>query len=121
MGDFRRYRRIVVCGDLYQGTTVYCVLTERYMAEQKTFDNITEAIFQCLKQTSAKKLGTVYLPPDACQGIATTQTIVGEIVVRFDLDQPSNRLTYEIQKKPVMVSAKQIWENIEAAISACGK
>jgi hypothetical protein len=91
------------------------------MAEEKTFDNVTEAIFQCLKQTSVEKLGTVYAPPEAHQGTATTQTIVGEIVLRFDLDQPNQKLTYEIQKKPVIVSAKQIWENIEAAISACGK
>ena len=91
------------------------------MADARIFDNVTEAIFQCLKQTSAEKLGTVYVPPEACQGTATTQTIVGEIVMRFDLDQPNNRLTYEIQKKPVMVSAKQIWENIEAAINACSK
>jgi hypothetical protein len=91
------------------------------MAEEKTFDNVTEAIFQCLKQTSAEKLGTLYVPPEAYQGTATTQTIVGEIVLRFDLDQPNQKLTYEIQKKPVIVSAKQIWENIEAAISACGK
>lgn len=91
------------------------------MAEEKIFDNITEAIFHCLKQTSSEKLGTVYVPPEAYQGIATTQTIVGEIVLRFDLDQPNKKLAYEIQKKPVVVSAKQIWESIEAAIIACNK
>ena len=88
------------------------------MAEQKTFDNVTETIFQCLKRRSVEKLGTVYLPPEAYQGTATTQTIVGEIVLRFDLDQPNQKLTYEIQKKPVFVPAEQIWESIQAAISA---
>jgi hypothetical protein len=91
------------------------------MAEEKTFDNITEAVFQCLKQTSAKKLGTVYVPPEAHQGVATTQTVVGEIVMRFDLDSSNQKLTYEIEKKPAFVSAQQIWENIEAAITRCGK
>ena len=52
----------------------------------KSYKNITAAIFSCVKTISEKEHGTVYDPPDANQGTATTDTAVGKVIVSFDLN-----------------------------------
>lgn len=91
------------------------------MADQKTFDKVTAAIFACVKAASEKEHGTKYVPPDANQGTATTQSIVGEVVLSFDFSPQASTLTYVITKKPFIVSANQIWDGIQTAITACSK
>jgi hypothetical protein len=85
----------------------------------KAYDNITEAIFDCVKAASAKAHGTVYDPPTADQGTATTETPVGKVVLGFDLDPATSVLTYTIQSKPFVVSDGEIWDGISGTISGC--
>lgn len=91
------------------------------MADQKTYNNVTAQIFECVKANSEKEHGTKYVPPDANQGTATTQSIVGEVVLSFDFNPQASTLTYVIKKKPFIVSASQIWDGIQTTITACSK
>ena len=88
------------------------------MASEKTYNNVTQAIWDCVKTTSAKENGTTYTGAD--QGTATTSTIVGQVVLS-NLFTPSARtLWYRIDKKPFVVSDSQIWSGVEQTLQACG-
>lgn len=89
------------------------------MAKTKSFDNVTSAIWECIKATSAKEHGTEYAPPNGNEGKATTSTAVGRIVLNFSLDPDQEMLTYTIEKKPFLVSENQIWSGIQDAIERC--
>jgi len=91
------------------------------MADERTYDNVTAPMFDCVKTSGEKTLGTKFVPSDAHQGTATTQSIVGEIVLSFDFDPQASTLTYKILKKPLMVSANQIWDSIQVGIDRCRK
>ncbi len=91
------------------------------MADEKTYNDVTAPIFDCVKTTGEKTLGTKFVPPDANQGTATTQSSVGEIVLNFDFDPQASTLTYKILKKPFMVSENQIWDSIQGGIDGCRK
>jgi len=85
----------------------------------KSYNDITSAIFSCVKATSEKEHGTVYDPPDANQGTATTDTAVGKVVVRFDLNPATEVLSYSITSKPFIVPASTIWNGITNTINGC--
>jgi hypothetical protein len=89
------------------------------MADCQTFDGVTPAVFACVKQQSAQQHGTVYAPPDASTGTATTDTPVGTVVVSFDLDTATVAITYCIVKKPFLVTESEIWNGIQSTINAC--
>jgi hypothetical protein len=88
------------------------------MSSSKTWNGVTESIFDCVKAESEREHGTKYDPPNGDQGTATTSTPVGDVVLRFDL-QPSGALTYTILKKPFLVSESQIWDGIADGLNAC--
>jgi hypothetical protein len=85
----------------------------------KTFPGVTDEIWACVKSSSAKDNGTVYDPPDANQGTATTKTIVGTVVLKFDFEPADTSVTYEIVSKPFIVTADEIWNGIQSNINSC--
>lgn len=91
------------------------------MSKSKTFENVTPAIWECVKATSLKEHGTVYAPPSANQGTATTKSIVGDVILSFNFNPANNSVAYTITKKPGIVSENQIWSGIESTIKGCSK
>ncbi len=89
------------------------------MAEERTFDGVTEAVWQALKQSTRDEFGTVYDPPGDDCGTAVTRTPIGDIVIRFVYEPDKERLTYRIERKPFFVSSRQIWEGTQDRIDAC--
>lgn len=89
------------------------------MGSSKTFYNVNAQIWACVKTTSNKEHGTVYNPPDADQGTATTSTPVGEIVLSFSFNPGQALVVYTIEKKPFFVSDSQIWDGIQDSINGC--
>lgn len=90
------------------------------MSNTKIFGGITAAIWECVKTTSYKDHGTVYAPEGAAKGTATTDVpVIGTIQVGFDYDAVKDTVTYNIIKKPFLVSANQIWDGIQDTINGC--
>jgi hypothetical protein len=87
------------------------------MPSSKSWSGVTESIFACVKTTSQKQHGTVYEPPNADSGTATTKTPVGTVKLSFVL--ANETLTYTIQSKPIIVSESQIWNGIDETIKGC--
>jgi hypothetical protein len=85
----------------------------------KTFDGITPEIWNCMKDDSKRKHDTVYDPPDADTGLATTVTIIGKLELAFSLDREQGTVTFTIEHKPILVPASQIWDGIQDAIDKC--
>jgi hypothetical protein len=84
----------------------------------RTYDNITPAIWACVKETSNQEHGTTYTGPD--QGTATTQIpIVGTLVMSYDFQASAGTLTYAIVKKPGLAPESRIWGGIESTIDGC--
>ena len=91
------------------------------MSDCQTFNGVTADIFACVKKESASEHGTVYDPPDANSGTATTSVpIVGKIVVSFDLDPSTNAITYCIVSKPGIVTEGEVFNGISETIAKCG-
>jgi|HubBroStandDraft_1064217.scaffolds.fasta_scaffold225079_1 hypothetical protein len=90
------------------------------MTDCRTFNGVTQAIFDCVKKKSLAEHGTVYDPATGNKGKATTNVpVVGTIVVSFDLDPSAESITYCIISKPWIVSASQIFDGIGETINAC--
>jgi hypothetical protein len=89
------------------------------MAKSKSYAGITPAIWNCVKTTSFNEHGTVYAPADSNIGTATTDTIVGSVVLGFNYDPVKDTLNYNIVKKPFLASDDQIWNGIQDTITHC--
>ena len=89
------------------------------MSDCKSFSGVNQAIFDCVKQTSHAEHGTLYDPPNADSGTATTDTPVGKVVLSFDLDTSAQTIKYCIVSKPWIVSASTIFDGILKSIKGC--
>lgn len=89
------------------------------MSDCKTFHGVSQQIFDCVKKTSSAQHGTKYEPPNGDKGTATTDTVVGKVVVSFDLNSGAESIKYCIVSKPWIVSASQIFDGIADSINAC--
>lgn len=88
------------------------------MAREQTFSGVNASLWQHLKAQSTEEFGTVYEPPDANQGVATTRTPIGEVVLAFDFQPETETLTYRIEKKPVFLTAKLLFDGTQERIDA---
>lgn len=86
-------------------------------ADRRTYNNITEPIWSCIKNTSIKENGTKYSGEN--QGTATTKSPVGLVILGYDFNASAGTLTYTIQQKPKIVTAGQIWNGVQDAITDC--
>ncbi len=89
------------------------------MAKSRTFGGVNTAVWQCVKSTSLQEHGTKYVPADADQGTATTDTVVGTVELSFDYNAQKDSVSYKIIKKPFIVSDNQIWNGIQETIDHC--
>ena len=87
------------------------------MASSKTFADITPSLWDCIKKTSQEQHGTVYSGEN--QGTATTNTLVGKVVLEYDFEASKDTLRYKIKQKPFLVSSDQIWNGIQDTIDDC--
>lgn len=89
------------------------------MSDTKTYNNVTEEIFACVKEKSSKEHGTVYDPATGNKGVSTTKSVVGKVVLGYDLNSDTNEITYTLIDKPVLAPEHEIWKGIEKAINSC--
>lgn len=89
------------------------------MASSKTFTGVTPTVWECVKTTSASEHGTVYAPPGADTGTATTDTIVGKVVLGYVFTPATATVVYTIQKKPALAPESSIWSGIQDTINGC--
>lgn len=87
--------------------------------DQRTYGNITEAIFECVKVDSIEAQGTVYEPRDGPVGVATTRSPLWRVVVAYEHDVAAGELTYTLVRKSWIVPRSEVWNGIEEAIEAC--
>ena len=83
----------------------------------RTFEGVTPEIWNRIKDDSKRKHDTVYDPPDGDSGTATTSTIVGTLELTYSFDREQNKVTFTIERKPVLVPASRIWDGIQDAIN----
>lgn len=91
------------------------------MSECKTFHGMSQAIFNCVKKASKLEHGTVYDPPNADKGTATTDTAVGKVVLSFDLNTSTEAIIYCITSKPFLAPSSAIFNGISDTINSCRK
>lgn len=91
------------------------------MSDCKTYNGVSQAIFDCVKQASFKDHGTVYDPASGNQGNATTKTSVGTVVVSFNFNPDAGSITYCVVSKPWIVTDGEIFNGIASTITACQK
>jgi hypothetical protein len=89
------------------------------MAATRSYANVTQSIWDCLKSSSIAKQGTVYDPSDGNAGTATTETVVGKLVLQFAFDPSGASVSYTIDSKPFLVTEGEIWNGIQDSINAC--
>jgi hypothetical protein len=86
----------------------------------KTWNGVTQAIFDCVKEAGQREHGTVYDPPNGNTGTATTNVSgIGTVVLSFDFDPKTGGLTYCIKSKPWIVPVSSIFDGIGDTINAC--
>jgi hypothetical protein len=88
------------------------------MGSQRTYTGITRAVFETIQRQSATEHSTSYVPAAADKGQATTDTVVGTVVLTFDFEAGASTLTYGIAKKPFVVTESEIWAGIDATVAA---
>lgn len=96
------------------------------MSSTKTFTNIPPTIWKCVKETSTKEHGTIFSPPDASTGTATTLVktlgLTFTVALSFNYDQVKEQVTYIINERPkLVVSEEDIWNGIQKTIEKCKK
>ncbi|ALQ08760.1 hypothetical protein WNY97_15695 [Pseudoalteromonas fuliginea] len=89
------------------------------MTKKRTFGGVTQAVWSCVKRTSEQEHSTVYEPADALQGTATTDSVVGKVVLGFNYMPDKESIQYTIIKKPMLVPTSAIWDGIQESIEHC--
>ena len=91
------------------------------MGATQTYQNVTDAVFERVKQRSLADRGTVYAPTVGNTGTASTAVPVADtVVLAFDLDSMTHMLSYEITSLPFLVTEGEIWDEIAGTLQACG-
>lgn len=87
-----------------------------------TYHGITPQVFQCVQTTSHQQHGTVYSPPGANTGTATTKvSLIGTVVLSYTFDPTQQTLDYAIVDTPRVVPEGSIWSGIQSTITGCQK
>ena len=86
------------------------------MADQ-VYNQVTQALFGCVKQQSNKEHGTVYDPPNGNSGTATTPS--PKVVLTFDFVPADMTLSYTLVEKPWWVPESAIWDGIAKTLNHC--
>lgn len=93
--------------------------SEAFAAESRTFNNVTPAVFDCVKRTSEAQQGTVYVETEANRGTATTSSTLWTVVMDYVFTPDTGDLEYELVRKTWIVPADTIWSGIADTIAGC--
>ena len=74
----------------------------------KSYDGVTQAVWQCVKANSISQNKAVYDPPDGAQGTVTIPTPVGTVVLEFELDPTASTVTCALARSASESSASAI-------------
>jgi len=91
------------------------------MSDSKTYHGVTQAIFDCVKETSTAKHGTVYDPADGNKGTSSTSGTGWSVDMTFDFNPTTGDLSYTITHKTWIVPVNQVWSGIADTINECRK
>lgn len=89
------------------------------MSNSKTYQGITQTVFDCVRSTSETQHGTVYTPPTANAGTTTTSGTGWTVNMSFNFDPSSGALSYTITYKTWIVPESAIWSGLDATINGC--
>jgi len=87
------------------------------VAKEKTYSGITEEIWECIKVTTEAEHKTIYTLGNP--GTATTETVVGQLVLEYNFNTSGKNLHYKILKKPFLATEAQIWDTLDKSIGNC--
>ncbi|HEX4462038.1 MAG TPA: hypothetical protein VIA18_28870 [Polyangia bacterium] len=87
----------------------------------KSYDGVTQAVWECVKANSIAQNNAVYDPPDGDAGTVTIPTAVGTVVLDYALDPTASTVTYTIKSKPFLVPESAMWSGIGDSIDGCIK
>ena len=86
----------------------------------KSWNGVTQSIFDCVKASGQREHGTVYDPSTGNTGTATTDVSgIGTVVLTFSFDPLASSLTYCVKSKPWIVPVSAIFSGIGDTIDAC--
>jgi hypothetical protein len=93
------------------------------MSDSKTYNGITQDVFNCVRTTSIQQDKTVYTPPDANQGTTMTEGKKGPLIwhvkMSFNFTPANGQLAYTILDKSSFIPEDDIWNGISKMISGC--
>ncbi len=87
--------------------------------ECKTFPGVTQSIADCAREASEQEYDMVVDPLSTGAGTVTTETLIGRVILSFDLDETSEEIQYCIVSKPWIVTVNQIFDGIEDKFNGC--
>lgn len=87
--------------------------------ECKTFPGVTQSIADCAREASEQEYDMVVDPQSTGTGTVTTETLIGRVILSFDLDETSEEIQYCIVSKPWIVTVNQIFNGIEDKFNGC--
>lgn len=87
--------------------------------ETRTFEGVSPGAWQRMREAGCRDHGTVFDPPEASRGRATTPTPVGSVVLDYEFDAESERITYTIVRKPMLAASALIWGGIASTLERC--
>ena len=88
-------------------------------AKSRTFADVTADVFQCIKETSANRQGTIYSSTDGTNGTATTSSSLWIVVMEYTFSPETQSLRYSMIRKSWVVPASAVWSGIEDMIAEC--
>lgn len=87
--------------------------------EEHIFDGVSAATWERMQANGRTEHGTVFEETAANNGVATTPTPMGTVVLGYTFDPSAERVCYKIIKKPMLAPSMLIWGGIKAAIDRC--
>ena len=85
----------------------------------RIYTNVTESIFACVQMVSQEEQGTIYTSIGEFEGTATTNTVVGESIMRYQLLPEISTIVYYIEVKPRLAPSNAVWSGIQSIITIC--
>lgn len=89
------------------------------MPETRSFDHVTPAVWERVKEVGRRAYGTEFDPDEGDRGTARTRTPFGLLELDFVLDRQHNRITYSVRRKPMLLLSAPLWRGLAETIERC--
>ena len=87
--------------------------------ESRAFADVTAEVFQCVKETSSSRQGTLYASTDDVSGTATTSSTLWIVVMEYAFSLETESLNYSMIRKSWVVPTDAVWSGIADMITEC--